>query len=73
VPLKLRDATHYRATCDACRDGYESAEVCCKRDSGNAAKTLAVEKLRDAGWHVDGLGTERERWYCPSCSKSQHL
>jgi hypothetical protein len=25
------------------------------------------------GWHVDGLGTKSERWYCPKCRSVKHL
>lgn len=58
-------ATHFRVLCQAFL--YASAEVCCRRDTGAEAVRVAIEKLRKAGWHVDGLGTPRERWYCDRC------
>lgn len=73
MPLQERTATHFRASCDGCRHDHQTAEVCAKRDSGKVGKAIAVEKLRAAGWHVDGLDTQRERWYCRSCAKRPHL
>ena len=49
------------------------AEVCCKRLENDGAKRMAVDQFRKAGWHVDGLNTDRERWYCPGCAKGTHL
>ena len=58
-------ATHFRVLCSGC--SYASAEVCCQRDTGKEAAKIAIEKLRLSGWHVDGLGTVREKWFCPRC------
>lgn len=69
--LMERNATHFRASCSSCR--YQSAEICCRRDSGAEGKRVAVEKLRKAGWHPDALNTPRERWFCPNCAKRPHL
>ena len=69
-PLAEKFGIHFRATCGACRS---DAEVCAKRLDGEGAKRVAVERLRGAGWHVDGLGTDREKWFCPACSKRTHL
>jgi hypothetical protein len=54
-------ATHFRVLCNGC--SYASAEVCCRRDTGQEAAKIAIERLRQGGWHVDGLGTVREKWY----------
>ena len=72
VPLHERHATHVRVSCDRCGP-YQTAEVCCRRDSGSEGKKIAVEKLRKAGWHVSGLNGPRERWFCPTCAKNKHL
>ena len=70
-PLAEKFGIHFKATCGACR--VTDAEVCAKGLDGEGARRLAVAQLRKAGWHVDGLGTDRERWYCPHCAKDKHL
>jgi hypothetical protein len=71
MPLQEKAGTHYAVRCDSCR--YSNVEVCAKRDSGAEGKRIAVEKLRNAGWHVDGLGSPREKWFCPGCARKPHL
>lgn len=50
--------THIKAVCDKCR---VDAEVCCLREQGNAARRLAVEKLKRAGWLNDPV-QRRDRY-----------
>jgi hypothetical protein len=68
--LDRRFGTHFRATCANCK---ADTEVCSRRLDGEGALNMAIDKLRKAGWHVDGRGTDRERWYCPACSSKPHL
>ena len=62
---------HYRVVCAACV--FANAEFCGKRDSTHVACQKAIAAFRKVGWHVDGLGTPRERWFCPSCARKPHL
>lgn len=71
---------HVRVQCDNCR--VADAEVCCLREVGNAARKLAVEKFKRAGWHHDPARTRDRydgqtigggRWYCPSCRGNRNL
>ncbi len=83
VPLKLVEACHVRVVCDGC--GQASAELCCKREQGLAAKQSAAPRFRSAGWHHDpgrhaSARAESEseragsgRWYCPACARQTHL
>jgi hypothetical protein len=74
VPLHGKQNLHYVATCDACANTYpQKSEVCCRRDTGAEARENAIAKFRGIGWHVDGLGTTRERWFCPKCRAVPHL
>lgn len=61
---------HFTAFCSNCRT---SQEVCARRLDGEGAKRRAVEIFRKAGWHVDGLGTPRERWFCPGRLRKRRL
>jgi hypothetical protein len=65
-PFHPITAEHLRAYCANCR---VSAELCVQRKQGADAQRFAAERLRKAGWHVDGAGTPRERWYCAKCAK----
>jgi hypothetical protein len=74
MPIRAKHGEHMQVTCDGCQGRYPTlAEVCCKRLMGNEAKTAAADKFMRAGWHVDGAGTPRERWYCPKCRSVPHL
>jgi len=81
--LLLKEATHIRVVCDACRKA--SAEVCGKRELAVTARLTAVAKFKSIGWHQDpgSYGrpsaldqAERDgsgRWYCPTCARKTHL
>jgi hypothetical protein len=80
VALLDTPGAHVRVACDNCR--VADAEVCCLRETGNAARKLAVEKLKRAGWHHDPARTRDRydgqtigggRWYCPSCRGNRNL
>jgi hypothetical protein len=64
------DRTHFRAYCSDCG---EIGEVCPKKRENDEAVRFAVDVLRSAGWHADGLAhgaRERSvRWLCPKCAK----
>jgi hypothetical protein len=82
VTLQQVDGVHVRVTCSACR---ATAELCCHRDPFVAARRIAVERFRRAGWHLDPgerarhrsqEGAERDgvgRWFCPACARRTHL
>jgi hypothetical protein len=84
VPLTvIENGLHIRVTCDACRRA--TAELCAKRDLAVTARTKAVPKFKEAGWHHDpgkhGHAITQEhaerdgsgRWYCPRCCQRTHL
>jgi hypothetical protein len=71
VQLTPKAGQHYLVVCAACT--YASAEFCGKRDTPAVACGKAIEAFRKAGWHVDALGSVREKWYCPSCARRAHL
>lgn len=74
MPITSRSAVHFRVGCDGCKGTYpQTAELCSKREEPGRAKAIAIEKFRASGWHVDGLGSARERWFCPKCAKQPHL
>jgi hypothetical protein len=72
MPLVAKAGQHFEAICEDCpiyKRASKTAEVCCKRESGEQARRLAITKLETAGWYRLNAGTPGERWLCPDCRR----